>query len=165
MQEGYAANKVDHPGAVKILDDDVDPETDSCFLVMELLKGETLAERLDRKYKLPPAEVLIVAHRVLDVLVAAHANGIIHRDIKPANVFLCEDGMVKVLDFGFARVREQAFQAATTRDGVSSAPRLTWRPSKPEPRATKSTREATSGRWVRRCSRRCRVVRCTTGGR
>ncbi len=116
LREGYAANRVGHPGAVTTLDDDRD-DVGGVFLVMELLEGETLEARL-RRGPLGAGEVLRVADAVLDVLHHAHRNGIIHRDIKPANVFLTREGVVKILDFGFARLREHTFDAAATRDGV-----------------------------------------------
>jgi serine/threonine-protein kinase len=107
LREGYAANKVEHPGTVAVLDDDV-AEDGSVFLVMELLDGETLEARRERAGVLPPAEVLFIIDKILDVLVAAHPKGIVHRDLKPENIFLCRDGVVKVLDFGIARVRDAA---------------------------------------------------------
>ncbi len=117
LREGYAANKVDHAGAVTVLDDD---ETDdgAVFLVMELLDGEPLATRLERKGSLDPSEVLFIGDQILDVLASAHARGVIHRDLKPANLFLTRDRGVKVLDFGLARVRESTFQGDRTRDGI-----------------------------------------------
>ena len=105
LREGYAANKVEHPGTVAVLDDDV-TEDGAVYLVMELLEGETLEARREATSFLHPADVLPIIDRILDVLVAAHAKGIVHRDLKPDNVFLCSDGVVKVLDFGIARVRE-----------------------------------------------------------
>jgi serine/threonine-protein kinase len=105
LREGYLANKVQHPAVVSVLDDDDDGEL--VFLVMELLEGITLAEKWKRSdRKLPLAEVLRVADSVLDALAAAHDKDIVHRDIKPANIFLCNDGAVKILDFGIARLRE-----------------------------------------------------------
>ena len=105
-REAYIANRVDHPGVVKVLDDDVTP-TGEPFFVMELLRGESLEDRVARAGgKLPLAQVLAIAERVLSVLEAAHAKGIVHRDLKPDNVFLTSDGHVKVLDFGIARLRE-----------------------------------------------------------
>jgi len=105
LQEGYAANQVNHPGVVRILDDDV-TEEGLAFLVMELLDGELLEERRIRKGgKLPLAEVYELADQLLDVLAAAHAKGIVHRDIKPDNIFLTRQGRLKVLDFGFAQMK------------------------------------------------------------
>jgi serine/threonine protein kinase len=105
LQEGYAANHVNHPGVVRILDDDVTDEG-VAYLVMELLEGELVEQRRIRKGgKLPLAEVYDIADQLLDVLAAAHAKDIVHRDIKPDNLFLTEDGRLKVLDFGFAQVK------------------------------------------------------------
>lgn len=117
LNEGYAANKVGHPGTVKVLDDD-ELEDGTVFLVMELLDGLSLQARLDEKQVLGPAESIEIGERVLDVLAAAHDKGIIHRDIKPGNIFLTKEGDVKVLDFGLARVRERAFNGSLTRTGM-----------------------------------------------
>ena len=108
LKEGYAANTVEHPGAVAVLDDDV-ADDGAAFLVMELLDGapvDVIAER--RAGKLPVAPALLVVHALLDVLAAAHDRGIVHRDLKPANLFVTKDGTLKVLDFGIARIREAA---------------------------------------------------------
>ncbi len=118
LQEGYAANRVAHPGALTVLDDD-ELEDGTVFIVMELLEGEPLDSRLRRKKTLSPREVLLIAEPVLDVLAAAHMKGIVHRDIKPANLFLTKDGMVKVLDFGLAKVKEHPFDdKRNTRRGM-----------------------------------------------
>src|SRR5262249_39208731 len=74
---------------------------------MELLQGETLRQRLKRG-PLPEAEALAVARQVLLALAAAHELGIVHRDVKPGNVFLCENGAIKVMDFGIARAATEA---------------------------------------------------------
>jgi serine/threonine-protein kinase len=104
LREGYLANKVDHPGAVSILDDDVDADG-TVFLVMELLDGETLDARLSRMgNKLPIEELLQVIDQVCDCLHAAHGKGIVHRDVKPGNLFITRSGTVKILDFGIARL-------------------------------------------------------------
>lgn len=107
LQEGYVANRVDHPGAVSVLDDDV-AEDGSVFLVMELLDGRTLEEVAASRpgRRLGAAEALALADQLLDVLAAAHDRGIVHRDLKPENLFLTREGKLKVLDFGLARVRE-----------------------------------------------------------
>ncbi len=117
LEEGYVANKVGHPGAVNVLDDDV-LDDGTPFLVMELLEGESLEGRLKRENVIPAPSVLFVADRVLDVLQFAHDKGIVHRDIKPANVYLTADGGVKVLDFGLARVRERSLKGSMTRTGM-----------------------------------------------
>ena len=119
LREGYLANAVGHDGAVKILDDDV-AEDSSLFLVTELLDGETLeARRLRFGGHLPESEVLLAADQVLDVLVAAHARGIVHRDIKPENIFLTRSGQVKVLDFGIARLRQLSGLSSSTKAGMT----------------------------------------------
>ncbi len=120
LQEGYAANTIQHDGAVSVLDDDVAPDG-SAFIVMELLEGETLERRWERSgHHLPPREVLAIAEQLLDVLAAAHAKNVVHRDIKPENLFITKNGVVKVLDFGIARVLEarQARSSTTTRAGM-----------------------------------------------
>jgi len=107
LREGYVANSVDHAGAVRVLDDGV-TEEGALYLVMELLEGMSLHtrwERMDRRFS--PRETLSVAHSVLGILVAAHAKGIVHRDIKPDNIFLTKDKVIKLLDFGLARLREK----------------------------------------------------------
>jgi len=117
LREGYLANKVEHPGAVRVLDDETDDDG-SVFLVMELLDGETLAHRFERKARsLVIEEVLLVSDQVLDVLAAAHEKHIVHRDIKPDNIFLTRGGGVKLLDFGIARLRELSTDSSATRSG------------------------------------------------
>jgi len=114
LREGYAANRVEHRGVVQVLDDDIvkdGPDTGSAYLVMELLEGESLQDRVGRAPKLGERELLEVMDAVLDVLGAAHAHGVIHRDLKPENIFLAKDPerdgvRVKVLDFGLARISE-----------------------------------------------------------
>ena len=118
LREGYIANKVKHPGAVSILDDDVASDG-SAFLVMELLDGESLEGRLGRSGNwLPPADMMPIADKVLDVLAVAHDAGVVHRDLKPGNIFLTTRGEVKVLDFGLARARELSFPGSLTRTGM-----------------------------------------------
>ncbi len=106
LREGYASNKVNHPGVVSVLDDDA--TEDGCvYLVMELLEGENLEQRrVAAGGRLDLQEVLWIVDQLLDVLAAAHAAGIIHRDIKPENLFLTRGAALKVLDFGLARVRD-----------------------------------------------------------
>jgi serine/threonine-protein kinase len=120
LREGYIANRVDHAGAVNVLDDDFDDASGLAFIVMELLRGETVEQRRERRGgRLPPAEVLSVGYGVADVLRAAHEEGIVHRDIKPENLFLTTSGQLKVLDFGIARLRELSAPAVSTLYGTS----------------------------------------------
>jgi serine/threonine protein kinase len=72
------------------------------FLVMELIEGETLAERIARG-PIPVVEALKLAHQIADALEAAHEKSIVHRDLKPANIKITPEGKVKVLDFGLAK--------------------------------------------------------------
>jgi serine/threonine-protein kinase len=113
LREGYVANRVGHPGAVSVLDDDM-AEDGSVFLVMELLQGQCVAAIAEKRpgQQLGLREALGIADQLLDVLRAAHAQGIVHRDIKPDNLFLTQTGVLKVLDFGIARMREDAGAAA-----------------------------------------------------
>jgi serine/threonine-protein kinase len=117
LREGYVANTVDHPGVVKVDDDDT-AEDGSAYIVMELLQGETLEARAERNGEiLPVDEVVWAAEQLLDVLVVAHEAGVVHRDIKPENLFLTVDGRLKVLDFGIARLRELSASGGGTSVG------------------------------------------------
>jgi serine/threonine-protein kinase len=113
LREGNVASAVKHPGVVQVLDDDV-AEDGSAFLVMELLRGESVESLWERRRQVLPLKLVVaIAVHLLDVLDVAHARGIFHRDIKPANVFLTHAGHVKVLDFGIARIRDMAASQAT----------------------------------------------------
>lgn len=117
MREAYLANMLDHPGTVRVLDDDQTDGGDA-FLVLELLEGETLEDRRVRMGgRLPLDEVLGYAEQLLGVLEVAHGHGIVHRDIKPSNLFLTNDGVLKVLDFGIARIVDDLGGATVTKTG------------------------------------------------
>jgi serine/threonine protein kinase len=75
------------------------------YLVMELVEGPTLAERMKRG-QIPFEEALAIARQIAEALEAAHEKGIVHRDLKPANIKIRPDGSVKVLDFGIAKAME-----------------------------------------------------------
>ena len=117
MREAYLANLLEHPGTVRVLDDDTD-HNGVAFLVLELLEGETLEERRVRLGgRLAVDEVLGYVDRLLEVLELAHDKNIVHRDIKPSNLFLTKDGVLKVLDFGIARMLDEHGGATATKTG------------------------------------------------
>src|SRR5215467_7869765 len=89
------------------------------YLVLELVEGETLADRIARG-PVPAEEALTIAQQVCDALEAAHEKGIIHRDLKPANIKLAPGGKVKVLDFGLAKAQTDAASTTT----LSNSPTL-----------------------------------------
>ena len=101
-REARATAMLDHPNVIRVFDF-VDGEAP--FLVLELLEGQTLADRL-RSGALPPLEAVRIAAAVADGLDAAHRVGIIHRDIKPGNIMLTGGAGVKVMDFGIAAAWE-----------------------------------------------------------
>jgi serine/threonine-protein kinase len=113
-QEAHAVNRLKHPGAVAIDDVDVTAQGEP-FLVMELLEGESVAQRVARE-RASFDETYAWLEQVLDCLAAAHDHAIVHRDIKPDNLFLTTAGRLKVLDFGIARLRATA--AVKTRTGT-----------------------------------------------
>jgi TolB-like protein len=99
FQEAEAAARLAHPNIVTL--HDVGRAEEGPYLVLELLRGHTLAERLERG-PMPPREALRTAVEIAKGLAHAHAHGVTHRDLTPRNVYLCDDGQVKVLDFGMA---------------------------------------------------------------
>jgi Tol biopolymer transport system component/tRNA A-37 threonylcarbamoyl transferase component Bud32 len=123
-REARALAALNHPHIAQIYG--LEESNDARALVMELVEGETLAERTARG-ALPVPQAVVTARQIADALDAAHERGIIHRDLKPANIKLRPDGTVKVLDFGLAkafdsRIDEAAesptMTAAGTRAGV-----------------------------------------------
>lgn len=146
LQEGYAANRVEHRGAVQVLDDDTvqdGPDAGAAYIVMEQLEGESLEARAQREPALTEAEILAILDAVLEVLVAAHAHGVVHRDLKPENLFLARDPerdgiRVKVLDFGLARLSESA--------NVTSAGLALGTPSYMSPEQASGKRDEIDGR-------------------
>jgi serine/threonine-protein kinase len=104
-REAQVQVSIEHPNVIRTLDLDQLPDG-SIYVVMELLHGESLAERLKRKGPVAPGYAVPVFQQVCRALSAAHQLGIVHRDLKPGNVFICEDRSVKVLDFGMSKFGE-----------------------------------------------------------
>jgi serine/threonine protein kinase len=103
IQEGQAASALNHPNIMTIYD--VVHEGDTQYMVMEYVAGDTLLE-LIAKDGLAIPETIQYASQMADALSAAHRAGIIHRDLKPANVMVTSSGLVKLLDFGLAKLMD-----------------------------------------------------------
>src|SRR5713101_3281491 len=101
VQEAKAASALNHPNIVTIHEIGCENGTD--FIVMELIAGRTLDHLIPRS-GLKPAEVLKYSIPVADALARAHAASIVHRDLKPGNIMIADDGQVKLLDFGLAKL-------------------------------------------------------------
>ena len=115
-REATTLAALNHPNVAQIFG--VDQVGDTCFLVLELVPGESLEERLKRG-PLPVEEALDVCRQIAEGLEAAHEAGVIHRDLKPANVRVTPDGKVKVLDFGLAKSAIESSKGSST-DSVLS---------------------------------------------
>ena len=99
--EAEAAATLHHPNIVTV--HDLGSAHGEGWLVLELLRGDTLEDRM-RRGRLPTAEALRIGTEIARGLAHAHHAGVVHRDLKPSNVFVCDDGAVKILDFGLSRV-------------------------------------------------------------
>jgi serine/threonine-protein kinase len=120
LREARLVGAVAHPGTVKVLDEGV-AEDGSAYIVFELLLGQTLDDlRQARGGRVPLEEIMPIGNAVMDALSAVHAAGIVHRDLKPANIFVLEGGGVKLLDFGFAKLRGYTADAAQNVVGTPS---------------------------------------------
>ena len=123
-REAKALAALDHPGIVGIYS--VEEADGVHFLTMQLVEGQSL-DRLIPEGGLPVGRLLEIGTALAEALAAAHDKGIVHRDLKPANVMVANDGRVKVLDFGLARMTEPQAEASggselptdlRTREGV-----------------------------------------------
>lgn len=116
--EAKITGSIESDHIIRVSDAGIDAATCMPFMVMDLLRGETLGEMLVRRGALPPDEVIIYLCQVAVALKKTHARGIIHRDLKPANLFVTrrDDGTpcVKILDFGIAKMVSNSVQFQAT---------------------------------------------------
>src|SRR5438876_12024737 len=101
-QEARAAGMLNHPNILAIYD--IGVEGEQRYIVSELLEGESLRARIREHGALPARKAIDYAGQLARGLAAAHERGIVHRDLKPENLFLTRDGLVKILDFGVAKL-------------------------------------------------------------
>ncbi|HLE60854.1 MAG TPA: serine/threonine-protein kinase [Thermoanaerobaculaceae bacterium] len=114
LREARVAARINHPGVVTV--HDAGREGNSLYLVMELVEGESLSDRLTRRRFPSAPEALEIVAQAADALGAAHALGVVHRDVKPGNIMLTRGGRVKVADFGVAKAIGE--QTDLTRTGT-----------------------------------------------
>jgi serine/threonine protein kinase/Tol biopolymer transport system component len=125
-REARVLASLNHPGIAHLygFESATPPDgTTAHFLVMELVEGEDLAERL-RHGRVPVDEAIAIARQVAEALEEAHERGVVHRDLKPGNVKVAPDGKVKVLDFGLAKAWSGEGPGATSAADLSQSPTL-----------------------------------------
>ena len=119
QREAQVLASLNHTGIAAIYGTEEDKTDGTRALVLELVEGPTLADRIAKR-PIPIDDALPIAKQIAEALEAAHEAGVIHRDLKPANIKVREDGTVKVLDFGLAKALD-----TTTEGDPSQSPTLT----------------------------------------
>src|SRR5271155_5009820 len=123
VQEAKAASALNHPNIIHIYDISSSGNTD--FIAMEFVAGKTIYQLIDKK-DLPLRDALKYSIQIADALARAHSAGIVHRDLKPANIIIDEDGRVKLLVFGLAKLTEKTVESeAATATMTAEEARLT----------------------------------------
>jgi len=121
-REAKAAARIGHDNIIDVIDVGQEEETGITYIIMEFLEGQTLAQRIEEKGALPVKESVDVILQVLSALQASHSLGIIHRDLKPENIFITKSAsgreVVKILDFGTAKIRESETASILTGRGT-----------------------------------------------
>jgi serine/threonine-protein kinase len=102
-QEARAAGSLNHPNIVTVYD--VGKEGDVAYMAMEFIEGVELRSMIAERRALPVSQAVSIAAQVAEGLAYAHQHGVVHRDVKPANIMVLKDGLVKITDFGIARMR------------------------------------------------------------
>ncbi len=105
-QGARAAGRLSHPNVVSVFDYGEDAE--NAWIVMEMVEGETLKALLDRSGRPPVPVIVRLMGQILDALAYTHSRGVVHRDVKPANIMLTPDRVVKIADFGVARIENSS---------------------------------------------------------
>jgi serine/threonine protein kinase len=113
QREAEAIGRLSHPNIVSVYD--LGQEGGQLYMAMELLEGEDLKALIEARTQIPVADRIRILIQVCAGLAYAHDKGVVHRDIKPANILVTSDGMVKILDFGLARV---STRATITKQGI-----------------------------------------------
>jgi predicted Ser/Thr protein kinase/tetratricopeptide (TPR) repeat protein len=111
LREAQAAGMLNHPGIVTVHDAGVDDETGLSFIAMEYIEGHSLREYLRSGHGFAYSEVSRIGAALAGALDYAHSKGVVHRDIKPANILFTTQGMVKITDFGVARLESSNLTA------------------------------------------------------
>jgi serine/threonine protein kinase len=107
LQEARVVGQLSHPSIIALHDMGIEESTSTPYLVMEFLNGQPL-DRIIEKGSIPLPRACAWAAEVASALAAAHRKGVIHGDVKPANILITEDGRVKLMDFGMARLAKHA---------------------------------------------------------